>query len=468
MPVEPRSADTFSKGNLLLGFSQVEFQPRDAVTGQLGVAVPIGILSGQELAKEITTLELPDGSAGTITVAREILSSLKPSFQLDTFNFRSDIAQYIFGAATVTAVVSDAAAAISNEPIALLGNDTFDGYISLNNGEINEASIEVTCATVTDESVGTGDGTSGDASGDFQLIYKVKAVADVTALTVAGVTYTPIAVGAASSGFEVEVVVGESDTLSGDLQFHSGGSVANVTGAIVATYTPSFSTTGGDIINATTDAGVKSSSDTVAFTEPGGANDLATRTVGSWLTEGFLVGMQVHFEGTVSNDGIVGGRILALSALVMEFAEGDLTAEGAVATTAVGWTDGGDFILDPLIGRIRFLHAAADLSPFRLAAASASQALEIDYTYSQNSGVEMQPFTQGGGSFDGQVTIKHLPDVGVNFIWVVPSATIHLTDDSLTFGSDDFAVGALEVILNDSGGSVRFGTMTLSSEAESA
>jgi hypothetical protein len=190
--------------------------------------------------------------------------------------------------------------------------------------------------------------------------------------------------------------------------------------------------------------------------------------VGSWLTEGFLLGMQVHFAGSTLNDGIVGGRILALSALVMEFAEGDLSAEGAVAVTAIGTHDGGDFVLDPLIGTIRFLHAAADLSPFRLAAASASQALEIDYTYSQNSGVEMQPFTQGGGSFDGQVTIKHLPDVGVNFIWVVPSATIHLTDDSLVFGSEDFATGTLEVILNDSGGSIRFGTMTLSSEAESA
>jgi hypothetical protein len=51
MPVEQRATDTYTKDNLLLGFSQVYFTP--LVSGVFGTTVPLGILSGQELQKEI-------------------------------------------------------------------------------------------------------------------------------------------------------------------------------------------------------------------------------------------------------------------------------------------------------------------------------------------------------------------------------------------------------------------------------
>ena len=127
-----------------------------------------------------------------------------------------------------------------------------------------------------------------------------------------------------------------------------------------------------------------------------------------------------------------------------------------------------DMMLDSLLGRIRFPNIDSFAVPDGTSAIREGQALEFDYLFSQNASTSMQPFTQGGGAFQGKATIKHLPDVGVNFIWTVPSVTIHLTDDALTFGSDDFATGVVEMILNDAGGTDRFGTMLLSTETESA
>jgi hypothetical protein len=369
MPVQPRDSDTFSRDNLLLGFSQISFTP----TG--GAAIPIGILSSQAFQKTVEILQLERGDAGAITIDREIVSRLEMAMALETFNLRSDVAQLLFGSDVASAVTADAAAAVTNEPFNIPAANQFDSFVDLDRGSIDESSLEVTCATVTAEAVGTGDG----AANNFVLDYKVKAVGDVTSVTVGGVAYTPIAVGAAAAGNEVEVVVGEIDgahpTTSGSLEFHVGGAATPPGSglAIVATYTPSFSTTGTDIVNLT------------------------------------------------------------------------------------------DFVFDPTLGKIRMLDpTGADNSPFRTT--GEEQPLEIDYTYNRKAHVLLQPGRQN--TFDGTAVVNHLTDIGVNFVWTIPSATVRITDDDLTFGADDFATGALQLTINDAGGSNRFGTIEWSSEPE--
>lgn len=465
MPVEQRASDIITKDTLLLGFSQVYFTPR--VSGVLGTEVFLGILASQELAKEVETLDLERGDAGLITIDRSLVSRLAVSLAVETFSFKAALAQYIFASSTLVAVTADAAAAITNEQVTLPTTLPFDSFLSLARGDIAEASIEVTCATVTDEAVGTGDGSTNA----FQLDQKVKAVGDVTSVTVGGVAYTPVAVGAAAAGNEVEVIVGETDgvagTGSGSLEFFVGGVSTPPTNgaAIVATYTPSFSTTAGDIVNATAapvEAGRSESIAAITFASPGGGNDTITRGAGSWITDGFEVGQYVTFIGTTSNDLLI-GPILAVSATVLEVAESTVTPEGPVGGDALGFDIGGDFEVNRVNGSIRFINAGTSNSPFR--PTGANQVLEVDYTYNRKASQTLKPFSQASG-FEGKCVIKHLPDVGINFIWDVPSASIQITDDALTFDAEDFARGALTINILDAGGSDRFGTLAISSETE--
>lgn len=369
MPVQPRPSDTFTRDNLLLGFSVVEFTPNST-----GVAVPLGILSGQTLQKEIETLQLERGDAGTLTVDREVVSRFSTNMTFELFNFKADIAQYIFASSVLTPITANAAAA-GNGNYSLPANNAFDQFLDLPNATINESSVEVTFQEVENEAVGTGDGASGGTQGDFALDQKIKAILDVTSFTVNGVEeVSNLVAGSTPLAGEIAIEIGEEDsttTGSGTITF--GASKIPANGAtIVATYTPSFSTTGTDIVNLT------------------------------------------------------------------------------------------DFVFDPTLGKIRMLNAGADAGPFRVDGAEA--ALNAAYTFNQKAANSLDPFTQL--SFEGSAVIRHLPDTGINFIWTIPSATIRVTDDDLTFGAEDFATATMQMNINDAGGSQRFGTLELSSESE--
>jgi hypothetical protein len=379
MPIETRPSDTFTKDNLLIGFSVVEFTPTAT-----GVPVQVGILSGEELQKEVETLQLQRGDSGTLTVDRELISSIEVTMQLEVFNFRADIAELIFGSTTGTPVTADAAAA-NNDNIKIPLTNAFDSFVGLTRGEITESSVEVTFQTITSEAVGTGDGASGGTQGDYSLDQKIKAIGDLTtsgSLFVGGVDETAnVVAGSTPAAGEIAIEVGEEDsttTGSGAITFGASKIPANGA-AIVATYTPSFSTTAGDIVN--------------------------------------------------------GGLPASLD---------------------------NDFVFDPIQGKIRFLHEGADDSPFRLTGAEAP--LNVAYTYNQRSATNLKPFTQT--QVDGSCTIKHLTDIGVNFIWTIPSATILITDDALTFGAEEFGTATLALNVNDAGGSDRFGTLELASETQ--
>lgn len=74
-------------------------------------------------------------------------------------------------------------------------------------------------------------------------------------------------------------------------------------------------------------------SPTLTFAEVGGTGDTVTRNAGSWITDGFAVGMVVTVGGSVSNN--VTGPIASLSATVLTFGTTDLAAEGPVSDCTV-------------------------------------------------------------------------------------------------------------------------------------
>ena len=75
-----------------------------------------------------------------------------------------------------------------------------------------------------------------------------------------------------------------------------------------------------------------SAAETLTFAEVGATGDTVTRSVGSWITDGFAVGDVVTFAGSVSNN--VTGRIAALTATILTFDTTDLINEGP--TVALG------------------------------------------------------------------------------------------------------------------------------------
>lgn len=71
----------------------------------------------------------------------------------------------------------------------------------------------------------------------------------------------------------------------------------------------------------------------LTFTNVGATGDTITRSAGSWITDGFTVGVAVRVRGSASNN--VTGTIAALSATVLTFAATALVNEGPVSGCAV-------------------------------------------------------------------------------------------------------------------------------------
>jgi hypothetical protein len=386
MPVEARPDDQFTRGNLLLGFSTVEFEPV-LPAGGFGPAVEMGILASEALQKDVTLLELERGDAGTLTVDREVISKLKPSFKIESFNLRDDVSRFIFASDVATAVVADAAAAVTGDLVtAPTGTDATRTFLSLTQADIDATTgLSATGAAIVSETVNGSGALNGAVMGDFSLAYKITDDGDVSEIKVvdsAGVetAYTPIDTGSETGvGNEAVLDTGGVAATSGDIRLDVGGTPTDIaaSSSLVCSYNPT----------------------------------------------------------------IVG-------------ADDDNSA--AVA----------DYIIDPLLGRIMFRRLDTLASPDGASAFREGQPVDVDYLYSRKASTTLQPFRQT--SFDGRVTIRHLTDIGINFVWDIPSATIRVTDDDLTFGAEDFGVATLILNINDAGGTQRFGTLALSSEAQAA
>lgn len=375
MPAQPRptDGDTITIDNLLIGMPFVEFTP--VVSGVAQQPVNLGVIDSAELAKELEELALESSQSGTRVTLRELITKVDPEFNIGTFNFAAEILQFSLGSGTLTPVVADAAAVVTNEEVTTTA-DPLD-FLALNQIDINGGSVVVTAAAVVDEQIGDTTGSLGATSGEFTLDFKVFAVADVTRIDFVDsvgqiTTFTPIAVAAAAAGNEVEVVVGTGAT-SGDLQFFVGGVATDLAagGRVEGDYEPSFTLT----------------------------------------------------EGIAAAD---------------------------------------DFTTDIKNGRIRVIHEATKATGTQVIIAG--QGVFVDYTFSQKASTDLKPFTQT--TFAGSARIRMLTDVGINFLWTIPSAQIQVTDDALTFADDDFTVGTLTLKVLDAGGTDRFGTLSHFTETQ--
>ncbi len=106
---------------------------------------------------------------------------------------------------------------------------------SKNTGSIGQLTITDTASKITDEAVGTGDGTRGAASGDYTLDFASSSLSDIESVTVGGTAFAVKGAGLhGTTGNEVEV-----DIATGKLQFFVDGVAVNVSGEIKAIYTPS-------------------------------------------------------------------------------------------------------------------------------------------------------------------------------------------------------------------------------------
>jgi len=229
-----RTADEITEDFLCLGLPLVDFA-FELASGGFGAYFGLGIPESTEVQKAMQVAQLRNSQSGTSKLIRELVREFDASIQVGTFRHSGANMQLMFASATLIDVAS-AVVVVTNDPFRLTTDD--QTFHDLARQRIVEAITAVECAPIVAEDVGTGDGTTGDGSGDFSLDFKPLLVADVTSVTVAGVAYTPIAVGTAAAGKEVEVVIG-AIALSGDLQFFDGGAEVDVTGAILATYTPS-------------------------------------------------------------------------------------------------------------------------------------------------------------------------------------------------------------------------------------
>lgn len=143
--------------------------------------------------------------------------------------------------------------------------------------------------------------------------------AETLTFAAAGHTITRSAGSFITDGF----AVGDMVTVSGSVSNNGSAGEITVLTATVMTFASG-------LVNEGPSSGIALvGSEAITFATPG---NTVTRVIGSWLTEGFAVGMSVKITGTTSNN--VTETITALSATVMTFASG-LANEGPLPGASV-------------------------------------------------------------------------------------------------------------------------------------
>lgn len=260
--VQTRPSDSVTEDFLFLGLPVIEFAFQ-LPSGAFGAYFGLGIPDSAEVQKALQLAQLRNSQSGTSKLVRELVRQFDATLSVGCFRHSGENMQLMFASASL-ADVSPSTPSVTDD-LHYTTSDEQD-FLDLANQNLVEPITGANCAPIVDEDVGTGDGTTGSSSGDFSLDFKPLIVADVTSVTVGGVAYTPIAVGAAAAGLEVEVVVGTGAT-SGDLQFFSGGAPVDVTGEILASYAPSH------VFVENTDFVVDYKSGRIRYLDVGGATD---------------------------------------------------------------------------------------------------------------------------------------------------------------------------------------------------
>lgn len=228
-----RPSDTLTPDNLLIGMPFVEFAPKLS-SGGFGSFRDLGIIRSAALQKTLEVITLRDSRSGISEKIRELVRQFDASLVVTTHKFDKQNLQLFLAAKSVTDINAGTATA-TNETVTL--TDDPKNWADLANSLVQTfTSLEP--AQISDEAVGTGDGSTLT----FNLDFKVNATGDVSSLTVGGTERSgDLVSGTSPSAGQIGLVTGTGSD-SGKLTFPSGEAPADGD-AIVATYTPSFSLT---------------------------------------------------------------------------------------------------------------------------------------------------------------------------------------------------------------------------------
>ena len=250
MPAQtrPTDGDTITIDHLLIGMPFLEFTP--TVGGVAQQPVNLGVVDSAELTKELNEIALTSSQSGSSVALRKLINSIDLSFAVGVFNWAPAVQQFALGSSSLTAVVADAAVAVTDETIVTTADN--EDYLALANSGLNSASVVVTPTPVVDEAVGTGTGALGSILGDYEIDYPITLVADLTSVTSTDPTtgtvrtWDAVAIAAAATGDEVEVSVA-NDATNGQLQFFVSNVAFDIPSGhtIVASYAPTQTLTEG-------------------------------------------------------------------------------------------------------------------------------------------------------------------------------------------------------------------------------
>lgn len=233
-----RTVDALTEKWLLLGLSEFQFAPKLA-GGGFGPFVSLGIVDTQELQKEIELMELVDRRSGSEEVVLEIVRKLAFRYQVGVFKWDAANLQLLLGSAELRAVAASTPSVVDEELV--LTSDPRD-FVPLANRLLVEPLTSVDAKAITDEAVGTGNGTLGTTLGDFALDFPVNVIGDVTKFMEGSTDRVgDLVAGSSPMAGEIGIVVG-ADADSGKIIYPAGEAPANGD-AIVASYGPTFTFT---------------------------------------------------------------------------------------------------------------------------------------------------------------------------------------------------------------------------------
>ncbi len=195
----------------------------------------IGNIAGAGIEPAITYLEHFTSRSGVRLKDKSVAVEKAVNITVTFDELNADNLKHFFMSNTL---ITHAAAVVSvvNEVFSISAYSTV--WTALDYTDISSVSVEL--GSIDAEAVGTGTGASGEEWGDFTLDFAPQSPADITSLTVATTPFVALGDGGAgTASFEVEIICGNTPT-GGNMRFFINGSADNVTGAILATYKPSW------------------------------------------------------------------------------------------------------------------------------------------------------------------------------------------------------------------------------------
>ena len=234
--------DTVTTDNIFSGMPFISFSPKVNGAGY-DPYIPFGVVDGSELQRTVDKLEVGTSQHGTRRLVKELVQNLEQRLQVQVFGFSAIIMGYFIGSKIATAVTANASQAVTGDAQWMPSTNPTQQFITLSNRDVAEPLTSIAPDAVTLEFIGTGDGSIGEDSGDFELAYAILILSDITLYqetSASGVvtdrTADLVTTGVATG--KINVVVGAGAT-SGEFEYFTAEAPASGT-TIEVTYTPSF------------------------------------------------------------------------------------------------------------------------------------------------------------------------------------------------------------------------------------